>query len=172
MNRFELITLTPKYKQQYLKMIKENADDLKRTGFYYRFPLSNEDTFEEDVNLLMNRSKGIGCNVPNSTFFLMNEDSNMIVGAVNIRHELDDYHFHRGGHIGYYVCQSERNKGYARIMLGKALEFCRKLGMDKVLLTCLKNNIPSAKTIISNGGVFEAENNESGEILQRYWVNL
>ncbi len=102
----------------------------------------------------------------------MNEYNNRIVGAVNIRHKLDDYHFRRGGHIGYYVCQSERNKGYAKIMLGKALEFCRKLGMDKVLLTCLKNNVASSKTIIANGGIFEAENNVNGEMLYRYWINI
>ena len=59
MSNFELVTLTPKYKLQYLKMIEENSDDLKKTGFYYRFPLSTDATFEEDIKTLDNRSKGI-----------------------------------------------------------------------------------------------------------------
>jgi predicted acetyltransferase len=174
-NDLELIILTTKYKLQYLKMIEENSEDLKETGFYYRFPLSTEATFEEDIKVLDNRSKGIGLpegKSPNSTFFLLNENNNEIVGAVNIRHMLDDYHRRRGGHIGYYVCQKERNKGYAKIILQKSLEICKQLGIDKVLLTCKKGNIASAKTILSKGGILEEEVELNDEILQRYWITL
>lgn len=57
------------------------------------------------------------------------------------------------------------------------LEICRKEGMESVLITCDKNNIASAKTIMANGGILENEvddNNiisKSG-ILQRYWISL
>jgi len=74
--------------------------------------------------------------------------------------------------IGYYVCQKERNKGYAKIILAKALEICREFGIDKVLLTCAKSNIASVKTIIANGGILEKEVEDNGEILQRYWINI
>lgn len=42
-------------------------------------------------------------------------------------------------------------------MIGLALEECRKLGINKVLMTCDKTNIGSAKSIINNGGVLESE---------------
>lgn len=94
-NDLELITLTIKYKNQYLKMVEENGEDLKKTGFYYRFPLSTEDTFEDDIETLNNRSKGIDLpegKVPNSTFFLIDKMNDKIVGAINIRHKLNEYH--------------------------------------------------------------------------------
>ena len=37
------------------------------------------------------------------------------------------------------------------------LEICRKEGMESVLITCDKNNIASAKTIMANGGILENE---------------
>lgn len=174
-NDLELIKLEPKYKNQYLKMVKENGEDLKNTGFYYRFPLSTEETFERDIEILDNRSKGIGLpesKAPNSTYFLINKKNDEIVGAINIRHRLDEYHFLRGGHIGYYVCQKERNKGYAKFMLEKGLEICKQFAIDSILLTCLKNNIASRKTIIAKGGILEKEVDNNGEILQRFWINI
>ena len=56
-------------------------------------------------------------------------------------------------------------------MLGQALGMQRN-GLDKVLITCDKENIASASTIKSQGGVLENEVNEEDEIVQRYWINL
>jgi len=104
--------------------------------------------------------------------FFLDRNNDNIVGAVNIRHKLDEYHNRRGGHIGYYVCQNERNKGYAKIILDKSLDICKQLGIDRVLLTCLKDNIASSRTIIAKGGVLEEEVEQNGEILQRYWITV
>ena len=57
-------------------------------------------------------------------------------------------------------------------MIGLALEECRKLGIDKVLMVCNKNNIGSAKSIMNNGGVLENEVVVEGETEQRYWIEL
>ena len=58
-------------------------------------------------------------------------------------------------------------------MLKLALEYCRKIGLEKVLLTCDKSNIASAKTIVKCLGVLEKEEKQSdGELLQRYWIEL
>ena len=46
------------------------------------------------------------------------------------------------------------------------------MGLDKVLITCDKENIASASTIKCQGGVLENEVNEEDEIVQRYWINL
>lgn len=78
-----------------------------------------------------------------------------------------------GGHIGNGIRPSERKKGYATKMIGLALEECRKLGIEKVLIVCDKDNIGSAKSIINNGGVLENEiADEDGTIEQRYWIEL
>lgn len=57
-------------------------------------------------------------------------------------------------------------------MIGLALAECRKLGIDRVLMTCDKENIGSAKSIVNNGGVLENEVEVDGEIVQRYWITM
>jgi predicted acetyltransferase len=56
-------------------------------------------------------------------------------------------------------------------MLALALEKCRARGIREALVTCDKDNIASAKTILSNGGVLENEIlDEKGILMERYWV--
>ena len=110
--------------------------------------------------------------VPDSTFFCLDTERNRFVGAVNIRHSLNDALLKNGGHIGDGVRPSERRKGVATKMIALALEECKKLGIDKVLMVCDKDNIGSAKSIIKNGGVLENEIAEDGVIEQRYWITL
>ena len=97
-----------------------------------------------------------------------------IIGTIAVRHYLNEFLLKTGGHIGYGVRPSERRKGYGAAMLALALEKCRELGIDRVLVTCDKNNIASAKTVLSNGGVLENEytSERTGNIVQRYWIAL
>ena len=46
--------------------------------------------------------------VPDSTFFCLDEERNIIVGAINIRHYLNETLLFNGGHIGDGVRPSER----------------------------------------------------------------
>ena len=111
--------------------------------------------------------------VPDSTYFLLDVDRNRLLGAINIRHYLNDYLLKFGGHIGDGIRPSERGKGYATEMVRLALIECKKLGIDKVLMVCDKSNIASAKTIIKNGGVLENEIiDENNKVNQRYWITL
>lgn len=57
-------------------------------------------------------------------------------------------------------------------MIALALDECKKLGINKVLMCCNKENIGSAKSIINNGGILENEVEEEGHIKQRYWIQL
>ena len=99
--------------------------------------------------------------------------NNKIIGTIQIRHYLNDSLLLHGGHIGYSVRPSERRKGFATKMLALALDECRKLGIDRALITCDKNNIGSAKTIQKNGGILENEITvDDGGILQRYWIDI
>ncbi len=110
--------------------------------------------------------------VPDSTFFCLDEERNIMVGAVNIRHYLNEALLRNGGHIGDGVRPTERRKGIATQMIALALEECRKLGIKKVLMVCDKENIGSAKSIQRNGGVLENEVEVDGVMEQRYWIAL
>jgi len=109
--------------------------------------------------------------VPSSIYFLMDEDKK-IYGAIDIRHELNDYLLRYGGHIGYGIRPSQRRKGYASQMLTLALPIVKELGINKALITCDKSNVGSAKTIMNNGGILENEVINGDEITQRYWITL
>ena len=91
---------------------------------------------------------------------------------MNIRHYLNDALLKSGGHIGDGVRPSERRRGVATAMIGLALDECRKLGIDRVLMVCDRDNIGSARSIINNGGVLENEVEHDGHIIQRYWIEL
>jgi len=110
--------------------------------------------------------------VPDSTFFCLDEERDVIVGAVNIRHYLNEELLRNGGHIGDGVRPSERRKGIATKMIALALEECKKLGIEKVLMVCDRDNIGSAKSIRNNGGVLENEVEVDGVWEQRYWIGL
>lgn len=111
--------------------------------------------------------------VPDSVFFLLDVDRDRLLGAVNIRHSLNEHLLQFGGHIGDGIRPSERRKGYATEMIRLALIECRKLGIDRVLMICDKDNIASAKSIIKNGGILENEFvDEDGKTEQRYWIEL
>ena len=107
-----------------------------------------------------------------SELYLLMDDSNRVIGAIDLRHKLNDYLLKFGGNIGYGIRPSERKKGYAKLMLNLTLKKCKENGMNKVLITCLKDNIGSAKTIISNNGELEDEVVENNQIKQRYWIKL
>ena len=113
-----------------------------------------------------------GRRVPDSTFFCLDEAQDRFVGAVNIRHYLNERLLLNGGHIGDGVRPLERRKGIGTTMVGLALEECRKLGIKRVLMVCDSDNVASAKTIIRNGGVMENEVEMDGFIEQRYWIDL
>jgi len=110
--------------------------------------------------------------VPATTYFALDTDRDIFVGAVNIRHYLNDSLLLNGGHIGDGIRPSERRKGFGTQMVGLALEKCRDMGMDKVLMVCNKANTASAKTIMKNGGILENEIVVDGTTEQRYWIAL
>ncbi|MDF2910110.1 MAG: family acetyltransferase [Sporolactobacillus laevolacticus] len=83
--------------------------------------------------------------VPASLYFLINEHKK-IFGAIQVRHELNDFLLDYGGHIGYGIRPSERRKGLATKMLSMALEKARVLGIRRALITCDKNNRGSDQT--------------------------
>lgn len=70
------------------------------------------------------------------------------------------------------VALSHEYKNQLIEMIRLALQECQKLGLDRVLITCHRDNIGSVKSIVKNGGMLENEVLEDGKILQRYWIDL
>lgn len=131
-------------------------------------------SYEEWLEKVNNNSK-IETVDPNwvltDTFFAIREEDNKIIGIIDLRHTLNEF-LKDFGNSGYSVRPSERKKGYATAMIGLALNECKRLGINKVLICCDKDNIGSAKSIINNGGILENEVEENGHIEQRYWIQL
>lgn len=59
-------------------------------------------------------------------------------------------------------------------MLGAVLPKCRERGIDRVLITCIRGNEGSRRTILKNGGVYESTVYEpdEGVELERYWIEV
>ena len=106
-------------------------------------------------------------------FFFMRED--YILGAISIRFKKNAQNVGIDGHSGYGIRPSERQKGYATAMLAMALPIMKEYGINPVVISCDKENIGSAKTILNNGGRLVEEVVEPGtdEIVQIYhiWEN-
>ena len=79
-----------------------------------------------------------------------------------------------GEHIGYGVRPSRRREGHATEMLRLTLFEARKRRIERVLLTCDRENEPSVKTILNNGGQFDSEEyvDVHGGVIARYWISL
>jgi len=132
--------------------------------------------FSDYVAMLNAASKGVGIPsdfVAHSTFWLVNADR-QIVAISNLRHELNDFLMTYGGHVGYGVRPSERQQGYATEILRRTLRIAKGLQINRILVTCSKDNPASARTILSNGGELESEEfmPEHGEVICRYWIDL
>ena len=107
-------------------------------------------------------------------YLLVRESDGKLLGMLQLRHYLNDYLRKYAGHIGYSVRPSERRRGYARRMLAMALPEARALGLERVMISCTVGNEASRRTILANGGVFDSTvfDEEDGELLERYWIEL
>ena len=175
-SNISLIKLSDNYKEQLNEMLDEwteynNAHPEANNSPYAIFKNDYHD-FDNYLNNLEVLEEKDGL-VPDSTFFLYDGDDDKFIGAINIRHYLNDALLKEGGHIGDGIRPSERRKGYATKMIKLALDECKKLGINEVLLTCDKDNVGSSKSIIKNGGILENEFvNSEGKVEQRYWIKL
>ncbi len=165
-----LIKLSCAYKDQLFDMMDEWVSMEPNSSPYAIFRCDYHDFDHYLAHLEVTKpTEGL---VPDSTWFCLDRERNILVGAVNIRRYLNDKLLECGGHIGDGVRPSERRKGVATAMIGLALEKCRELGITRVLITCDKDNVGSAKSIQRNGGVLEDERLLDGKIVQRYWIDL
>jgi predicted acetyltransferase/uridine phosphorylase len=171
-----------KYKDEFIAYANKYNNG-KLTGAYSldgTAAINQYSHFEEWFqNNLENRSEDTVKDgfVTASTFIALDDDNN-IVGMLDLRHRLNKYLNLYGGHIGYSVRPSQRNKGYAKEMLRLGILEARKRNIEDILITCYKENEGSRRVILANGGELENEveepnhvdGNNSG-VLQRYWIH-
>lgn len=158
MEKLKLVKPNKYFEQEAKEYIKEFRDFKSHiNGVGELDGYDNYDDWLKKIENELDDSKIKPGRVKASTYFLIKEGEDKIIGMINIRHELNDYLLNFGGHVGYSIRPTERRKGYATELLALGLKECIKLGIKKVLLTCDKENMGSSKTIINNGGILENE---------------
>ncbi|TDC26170.1 GNAT family N-acetyltransferase [Streptomyces sp. 8K308] len=103
--------------------------------------------------------------VPSTVLWYVEGDT--FLGRLSIRHRLTQRLLDWGGLIGYDVRPTARRRGHGTAMLRDSLPVARRIGHERVLVTCDHDNVASRKVIEANGGVFE---DRRGEKL-RYWID-
>lgn len=164
----KLVKLTSQYKRQLFDMMDEwvlSGEKIMPTAI----AINDYHDFDYYMNRLC-REKEVNGIVPETTFFCLDLDRDIFVGAITVRHYLTEM-LMTAGLIGDGIRPGERRKGYGSAMIGLALLEARKLRINKVLMCCDKRNIASAKSIMNNGGVLENEVEVNGIVKQRYWID-
>lgn len=159
MNEIMLIEPIESYVDDIWRFRQEVIDSDDKDKFAGCGNLEECTSAEEWIETIRIRSNDDGCaegKVPSNVYIAVRRDDNKIVGVIDLRHHINHPILGTwGGHIGYYVRPTERNKGYAKEMLRQNLINAKNYGISKVLITCDVNNIGSKKTILGNGGIFE-----------------
>lgn len=122
----------------------------------------------EDFEAFVASRRGVRIrwDVPSTVYWYVSGEH--YLGTLVLRHRLTPDLMEAGGHIGYHVVWPWRRQGHATRMLAAGLAECRRLGVDRVLLTCAPGNIASRKVILANGGV--PDGRARGE--DRYWIRI
>lgn len=173
-DELELVFPTKEYKkkvEEYLQEFLDNGEyEIAGDGGLDR--IKNFDEWLRKIQNDLSEENIEDNRIPATLYLTIRKSDNKIVGNLQIRHKLNDKLLLYGGHIGDSVRPSERRKGYATEQIRLALQKCKELGIDNVLMDCNKSNIGSAKSIQNNGGILENEIYVDNELVQRYWISL
>ncbi|MCS4487914.1 GNAT family N-acetyltransferase [Streptococcus sciuri] len=157
----------PNDKEAILEMIAEFQE--KRSamdGGFYKPELDYEDWLESlsAAEMGLNLPKDF---VPFIQFVAFNE-KNQALGFLNLRLRLNDKLLQKGGHIGYSIRPSKRNKGYAKEQLRLGLLEAKSKNITEVLITCHERNVASRLVILANGGQYIDKQKD----IERYIITL
>jgi predicted acetyltransferase len=104
------------------------------------------------------------------TFRWIVEDGE-VLGGIALRHE-PTQGAEALGHVGYGLRPSARGRGLAAAALREMLYLAKARNMDRVVLACFVDNVPSVKTIERCGGVLNRiVTTDRGEV-GRYTIRL
>ena len=172
LEKLHLEQISLKHEEEVKRIKKEY--DLNNEDYNGAFFIKNIENYEELIRELDKSANGIITNpkwVP-GTCFVAIDSNDKIVGVGSLRHYLNDSLMKSGGHIGYSIVPSQRKKGYGTKILNLLLEKAKNKDIDKVLVTCLENNIGSARVIENNGGKLENKIKVDDKTICRYWIDL
>jgi len=176
METLKLIKPNKNFEKDVLKMVQEFYDD--STTPYWSWWLKNFlDNYDWWLNYLKQNEHEETVDidrVPSNQYILIRESDNIVIGFINTRLRINDLLLEHWGHIWYSIRPNERKKHYATAQLFTVLKIYKDLWIEKVLLTCDKSNIWSAKTIQNCGWVLENEiiDPVDWELIQRYWIDV
>lgn len=135
-----------------------------------------QDSFHIYIHQLEQNSLGIDLKpgfVSATTFWLISERGR-VLGESRLRHRLTPSLEDVGGHIGYMVRPTDRDKGYGTKLLALTLVKAQQIWIQRVLVTCNTANQASARVIHKNGGVLASESisAQTDQRVSRYWIEL
>ena len=159
----QLIRPTPEYKTKALEYRQEHFDYGEKIINGSEL-LDKTESYEEWLKAVKDNENAATVNpdwVLTDTFFAVSD----------LRHTLNDF-LKDFGNCGYSVRPSQRQKGYATEMLRKILDIARQADMKELHLSVEKENIPSIKTIVRNGGVYERSFEFQGQRADIYRIKL
>ena len=175
--KLKLVKPSKKYQTQIVDMLEEwskyNIEHPEANGSPKALFLTDYHNFKEYLkaanDAIYNPKEGL---VPATLLFAYDKDRDIMVGACQIRHYLNEKLREGGGHIGDGVRPSERRKGYGTEIIRLALEECKFLKIKKVLISANSDNIGSLKAIKANGGIYEKTVMDDGKPTELYWIHL
>ena len=108
--------------------------------------------------------------VPINTYWLV-LGGTQPVGISRLRHRLTEGLLKRGGHIGYWIRPAERGKGYGTRLLALTCQKAGAIGIDRVLVTCHRDNRGSIRIIEKNGGILDPSLSSGPQEKElHYWI--
>jgi len=157
-----------KHKDGYLAALEEFQTEGRYLNISKKELEEDFSTFIDQIPAMRKELNG----VPETEFWLIHGGE--YIGRISIRHELNEELLLRGGHIGYAIRPSQRKNGYGKKALELGLIEAKKLGFDKVLVTCDSTNTASRKIIEGHAGVLENEvEGEPGKPTKlRFWIQI
>ncbi|MBP9779582.1 GNAT family N-acetyltransferase [Candidatus Gracilibacteria bacterium] len=167
----ELVVPNISHKEQWEEIMAEWKDDWRKNPKIF-FQDSYEVFMEICSHVIM--SDDLVRKIPKSSlYFLLNSETQRIVGLFTFRHNLNfwDDATH-GGNIGYGIRPSERKRGFAKDGLRLLLIEVKKLGFENVFISCDDDNTGSYRVIEANGGVLEKYCERHGFKTRRYMIHI
>ncbi|MBU2542930.1 GNAT family N-acetyltransferase [Patescibacteria group bacterium] len=167
----KLVTPNLKYEKSWKEGLVEFDDTELWDGFWN--VLEKPTNLKDYIKKTKDYSKGKNLPehwVTSNTYWLV--DKEKFIGHVNVRHKLSEQLKKAGGHIGYAIRPSMRKQGYGLKILQLALLEAKKIGLNKVLITCEDSNQISQKIIEKNNGQLENIFKVNGKMIRHYWIKL
>jgi len=153
----ELKKLSPEDGIEVYNMLQEIPKD--ENGYMNGVNGCNYEEFKLWLQRNNDIANGVGLEdwmVSQTTYWLYIDG--MPVGTGKLRHRLTEKLMEDGGHIGYAISPSYRNRGYGKILLKLLINEAMKIGIDRILITVQNHNTASIQVAIANGGIIEKAN--------------